>query len=84
MEGHSCNLASHIFDIGVSSIREWANAYKVHDVEKKVKKFKPHQYDSDIRVHVVEYMHEPLLSGSEAASFFNIPSSTAISPINLL
>ena len=23
LEGHSCNFASHIFDIGVSTIRKW-------------------------------------------------------------
>lgn len=32
-----------------------------------------------IFVFMVEYMHEDLLSGSEAAILFNIPSSTTIS-----
>lgn len=80
LDGHSCNLASHIFDITPSSIRKWVNAYKIHGTEGlKVKKYKPNKYDGDFRVHVIEYMHEHLLSGAEAATLFNIPSSTTIS-----
>lgn len=80
LEGHSCNLASHIFDIGLSSIRKWVKAYKIHGADGiKIKRYKPNKYDGDFRVHVIEYMHENLLSGSEAATLFNIPSSTTIS-----
>ena len=39
LERHSCNLASHIFDIGVSTIRKWVKAYKAHGMEGiKIKK----------------------------------------------
>lgn len=80
LDGHSCNLASHIFDIGLSTIRKWVKAYKAYGMEGiKIKKHNPTPYNGDFRVHVVEYMHEHLLSGSEAAILFNIPSSTTIS-----
>lgn len=64
----------------MSTIRKWVRAYKTHGMEGiKIKKHCPTLYDGDFRVHVVEYMHEHLLSGSEAAILFNIPSSTTIS-----
>lgn len=55
LEGHSCNLAYHIFDIGVSTIRKWVKAYKAHGMEGiKIKKHKSTSYDGNFRVHVVE------------------------------
>lgn len=33
LEGHSSNFASHIFDIGVSTIRKWVKVYKTHGME---------------------------------------------------
>lgn len=52
LEGHSCNLASHVFDIGVSTIRKWVKAYKAHGMGSiKIRKHKPTSYDGDFRVH---------------------------------
>lgn len=79
LEGHSCNLASNIFDVDYSSVRKWVKAYREHgDDGIKIKKHRHNEYDGDFRVHVIEYMHENLLSKSEAAILFNIPSSTTI------
>ena len=80
LEGHSCNLASNIFNVNnPSTVRKWVNQYHAHGNDGLAVRNHNHtKYDGNFRVHVIEYMRENMLSKLETATMFNIPSSTTI------
>lgn len=80
LKGHSFRQAAVVFDVCKSSIWKWVKLYEQHGVDGlKIKKYKHNKYDGDFRIHVIEYMHENILSYAETAALFNIPSSSTVS-----